>query len=277
LYSLRALRALRAKCFQTETLQPTHYLKQKTKSFMKIGIIGAGNIGSALAKKFVALGHDVSIANTRGPQSLVSFAAETGAMPVTIEQVVQGRDIVIIAIPQQGIFNLPKDLFVHVDNNTIIVDTGNYYPEVRDILIAEIDGGMLESEWVSKQIGAPIIKAFNSITVWSITTRGLPHGSLNRICISVAGDNKKHKQVILELIDQVGFDGIDAGSLSDSWRLQPGAPAYCMDLDKAGVDDALKKAEYNKIAEYRKNAIDDAKRRVAEAGSVDAAAANAGK
>ena len=143
---------------------------------MHIGIIGSGNIGSTLAKKFVSLGHQVSMANSRGPQSLVAFASETGVIPVTVEQAVHLKDIVVIAIPQGSILNLPGDLFARVAGRTIVVDTGNYYPGVRDIQIAGIDGGLGESEWVSQQLAIPIIKAFNNITVWSLATKGLPQG-----------------------------------------------------------------------------------------------------
>jgi len=244
---------------------------------MNIGIIGSGSIGTTLAKYFVSLGHDVSMTNSRGPKSLVAIATEIGVRPVSVEEAVRNKDIVVIAITEQGIIKLPRDLFISAAEGTIIVDTGNYYPEVRDVQIAEIDNGMLESQWVSQRLAIPIIKAFNNMTVWSLATRGLPAGTPGRICLSVAGDNRKDKQVILELIDQVGFDGIDAGSLADSWRQQPGTPAYCMDLDIAELTAALQKAEHSKIAEYRMLAMSAAKRAVAEAGSLAAAAASAGK
>jgi 8-hydroxy-5-deazaflavin:NADPH oxidoreductase len=254
-----------------------HKTNKRKIKYMNIGIIGSGNIGSILAKRFALLGHNVSIANSRGPESLVAFAAEMGVTPVSVEQAVRGKHMVVIAITEQGILNLPRDLFAEDTGETIVVDTGNYYPEVRDTSIAEIDEGMLESDWVSQRFAIPIIKAFNNMTVWSLTTRGLPTGTPGRICLSVAGDSSKNKQVILELIDQIGFDGIDAGALADSWRQQPGTPAYCMDLDAAGLNAALAKANRAKIAEYRMNAITEAKRAVAEAGSLDAAAANAGR
>ncbi len=244
---------------------------------MNIGIIGAGNIGGTLAKHFVSLGHQVSIANSRGPGSLAAFAAETGVTPATVQQVVLDKDLVVVALPQQSIPDLPKGLFATVATNTIVVDTGNYYPEIRDARITAIDDGMPESEWVSQQLGIPVIKAFNSITIWSLTTRGLPPGTSGRICLSVAGDNSRNKQAVLELMDQIGFDGIDAGTLADSWRQQTGAPAYCMDLDRAALTIALEQAEHSKMAAYRMKAVADAKRAVEEAGSLDAAMANAGK
>jgi 8-hydroxy-5-deazaflavin:NADPH oxidoreductase len=244
---------------------------------MNIGIIGSGHIGSLLAKLFISAGHQVSIANSRSPLMLATLAAETGVMPATVDQVVTDKHIVVIAIPEGKIPNLPRDLFTRAAGGTIVVDTGNYYPEVRDAQIAEIDNGLTESGWVSQRLSIPIVKAFNNITAWSLGTRGLPPGTPGRICLSVTGDNSNDKQVILELINQIGFDGLDAGSLADSWRQQPGAPAYCRDLDMAAMTTALKYAEYTNIAQYRMNAVSEAKRAVEEAGSLAAAVANSGK
>jgi predicted dinucleotide-binding enzyme len=244
---------------------------------MKIGIIGSGNIGTALAKFFVGAGHEVAMANSRGPLSLQDLAAEIKVEPSTVEDVVKNKDVVIIAITEQGVLNLSKDIFSKADSRTIFVDTGNYYPEVRDARIDAIENGMLESVWVSKQLGIPIIKAFNSITIFGLTSKNLPAGSPGRLCISVAGDNSQHKQVIMQLIDEVGFDCIDAGVLADSWKQQPGAPAYCNDLEKAALVEALQHADRSNIAEYRADAINEAKRLIAAAGSLDAAVANAGR
>src|SRR5688572_16955327 len=117
---------------------------------MKIGIIGAANVGPELAKKFVALGHQVSIANSRGPGTLAAVAEETGAIPATLEQVVQDKDIIVVTIPEASIPNLPKDLFASVGENTIVVDTGNYYPDIKDSRIPVIESGIPESVWVSR-------------------------------------------------------------------------------------------------------------------------------
>jgi predicted dinucleotide-binding enzyme len=244
---------------------------------MKIGIIGAANVGPELAKKFVARGHQVSIANSRGPETLAAVAVETGAIPVTLEKVVQDKDIIVVTIPEASIPKLPKDLFASAGENTIVVDTGNYYPDVKDSRIPAIDNGMLESAWVSQQLGVPVIKAFNSITVWSLKACGLPAGTLGRICISVAGDNTKHKKVVIALVDQTGFDGIDGGALAESWRQQPGAPAYCNDLDRDALSAALQQAEFNKVDEYRAKAMAAAVKAVEEAGSLEAATSGAGK
>lgn len=244
---------------------------------MKIGIIGSGIMGSTIARHLVSLGHHVSVANSRGPQSLTAFAEENKVKAETVKGVVLDKDIVVISLPQDAILNLPQDLFEHCAVNTIVVDTGNYYPGIRDAEIVEIEKGMPESEWVSQVLSIPIIKAFNNITTWNLSTCGVPSGSAGRLCLPVAGNNSKDKKTVLELINQFGFDGIDAGKLADSWRQQPGSPAYCNDLDLVSLIDALKKAEYSKIAEYRMNAMAEAKRMVEEAGSLAEAVANTGK
>jgi len=115
---------------------------------MKIGIIGAGNIGSTLTRRFSALGHKVLVANSRGPETLADLAAETGATPVTVEQAAQARDVVIVTIPLKNVASLPGDLFAKTPKNVVVVDTGNYYPRQRDGQIREIEDGLTESQWL---------------------------------------------------------------------------------------------------------------------------------
>jgi predicted dinucleotide-binding enzyme len=129
---------------------------------MKIGIVGAGNIGSALARHWTALGHDVMIANSRGPDTIRDVAARTGARAVTVDEAVRGVDVVVLSIPQKAVAALPKSLFASLGPDAIVIDTNNYYPS-RDGRIAAIDKGQLESAWVAEQIGRPVIKAFNNI------------------------------------------------------------------------------------------------------------------
>ena len=193
----------------------------------------------------------MSIANSRGPASLAKLAAETGATPSTIEEVAGAKDIVIIAVPEAAVEQLPHNVFA--ETHSVIVDTGNYYPS-RDGNLAEIEGGMNESEWVSRLIGRPVIKAFNNIAAQSLATRGVPRGTSERICIPVAGDDPDAKGVVLGLIDELGFDGIDAGALADSWRQQPGTPVYAADLDSSAIEAALNKADAGKVATYRAEA-----------------------
>ena len=223
---------------------------------MDIGIIGAGQIGGTLARQLTALGHQVSIANSRGPASLAALAAETGASAATVEQTAGARDVVIIAIPENAVPQLPRDLLAA--SSAVVVDTGNYYPS-RDGHIAEVDGGLPESAWVSRVIGRPVVKAFNNITAPSLATRNVPAGTPGRISLSVAGDDRHAKEVVLGLIDAIGFDGIDAGALADSWRQQPGTPAYCRDLDAAQLKAALAEADALQTARYRAEANEAAR------------------
>jgi predicted dinucleotide-binding enzyme len=223
---------------------------------MEIGIIGSGHIGSILAREFKKIGHQVSIANSRGPDSLRQIAAETGAIPVTTLQAAQAKDLVIISIPVAAITKLPKEVFMN--STAIIVDTGNYYPS-RDGQISEIDAGLAESEWVARVLGCPVVKAFNHIVAPSLDTKRLPKGNPDRIALSVAGDNANAKQVVLGLIDKIGFDGIDGGTLAESWRQQPGTPAYCRDLKANELKSALEQANPSQKSQYRKTADDGAR------------------
>jgi 8-hydroxy-5-deazaflavin:NADPH oxidoreductase len=223
---------------------------------MDIGIIGSGHIGSTLARRLTALGHRVSIANSRGPASLAALAAETGATAATLEQAARAHDIVIVTIPQKAVPELPRDLFT--TTSAVVVDTGNYYPS-RDGRIDAIESGLTDSEWVAQVLDRPVVKAFNNIVADSLATRGVPAGTPGRVCLSIAGDDVRAKQVVLHLIDGLGFDGLDAGTLADSWRQQPGTPAYCRDLDVAGLKAALARADAEQIAGYRA-AADEAAR-----------------
>ncbi len=217
---------------------------------MKIGIIGAGNIGSALAVHFRKLRHTVQIANSRGPATLSTVAEQTGATPVVISEVAKGVDLLVITIPMKSVPLLPKDLLRELPEGTPIIDTGNYYPP-RDGVINEIEAGMAESEWTSSVLGHSVVKAFNSITTNSLIHGGLPKGSENRIALPVAGDDRKVKQVVIALMDDMGFDGIDAGPLSESWRQQPGTPAYCTDYNVQLLRTALASADRTTAPQMR--------------------------
>jgi predicted dinucleotide-binding enzyme len=126
----------------------------------RIGIIGSGNVGGALTRLFTKAGHDVVVANSRGPASLADLARETGARPVTVAEAVQNTEIVVIALPMAAVSSLPKDLFHDAPAHLIVIDTSNYYPK-RDGLIEPVEAGMTESGWVERQLGHPVIKAFN--------------------------------------------------------------------------------------------------------------------
>ncbi len=217
---------------------------------MKIGIIGAGNIGGALAHRFTELGHEVSIANSRGPETLREVEAQTGATAVTAREAAQGKNVVVVTIPEKTISQLPGDLFAGVGDDVVVIDTGNYYPRQRDGRIDEIEAGTPESMWVSQQIKRPVAKAFNNIYAQHLRDHGRPHGSDNRIALPVAGDQPA-KATVMQLVEELGFDAVDGGSLEESWRQQPGTPVYATDLDADGVRRALREASPDRPADFR--------------------------
>jgi len=222
---------------------------------MKIGIIGAGNIGATLARKFSKAGHQVMLANSRGPESIRALAAEAGVSAVPVAEAVKGVDVVVISIPEKAVPQLPKALCAQLPQHVVIVDTGNYYPGMRDEPIAAIEGGMPESQWVSEQLGRPVVMAFNSILAHSLQTRGQAAGTKGRIALPVSGDDTQAKKIVMGLVDAVGFDAIDAGALAQSWRHQPGTPAYCTDLEADALRQALAKADKARAPQLRDLAL----------------------
>ena len=226
---------------------------------MKIGIIGAGNIGSILVRKLTRLGHEVAVANSRGPETLSGLADETGAIASTIEGAVRGSEIVIITIPQGHIGSLPKNLFAG-PGEQIILDTGNYYPNGNpeygreaDGFIAEIEAGMPESRWVEKQLGHPVVKVFNTIFADDLAERGKLKGDSARVALPIAGDDSYSKQVVTKLLDELGFDAVDAGNLDESWRQQPATPVYIKNLNTEQLTRGLSEARPERKAEWRAN------------------------
>jgi predicted dinucleotide-binding enzyme len=154
-------------------------------------------------------------------------------------------------MPTKAVADLPRTLFANVPGSVVLIDIGNYHPELRDGRIDAIERGMLDSQWVAQQIGRPVIKAFNNILAKSLLEKGVPAGTKGRIALSVAGDSLDAKAAVLRLVDDLGFDPIDGGDLDDSWRQQPGTPAYCQDLEAAALRRALAEADRSRIAEYR--------------------------
>lgn len=218
---------------------------------MKIGIIGTGNIGGTIARKLRAAGHEIRVANSGGVNGVRAFAEEIGAEPVDIRGAVGGADVVVLSIPLPALSTLPSDLFTSVPDSIPVVDTSNYYPGLRDPRIAEIDQGMTESVWVTKQIGRPVIKAFNNVLAYTLAELGVPDGTPGRLAAAVAGDDEKAKETVMTLVDQVGFDPVDAGSLEESWRQQPSTPGYCCDYDAETMRRALSAAIRGQAAAKR--------------------------
>lgn len=218
---------------------------------LKIGVIGAGNIGATLTRHFTHLGHDVLVANSRGPETLADLANETGAKSVRVDEAPRGRDLVVVTIPEGKVPELPRGLFKNAPASLIVIDTGNYYPRQRDGKIEGIENGSVESRWVEQQLGRPVIKVFNNIYAEHLANRGKPPGTAGRIALPVSGDNAKSKEVVMDLVNDMGFDPIDVGGLDESWRQQPGTPVYAADFDAAGVRRALTQATPERKPEWR--------------------------
>lgn len=211
---------------------------------MKIGVIGIGQMGGTLARRWSANGHRVRVANSRGREAVRPFAAEIGAEAADPLEAVHGAEVVVLAMPFPAVARLPDDLFDRAADSVVIVDTANYYPDVRDPRIPEIDAGMPESVWVAGQLGRPVFKAFNSVMFHTLSELGRPEGARGRLAIPVAGDDPRGKQIVMGLINEMGFDPVDGGALEESWRQQPSTPAYCCDYDaertKAGLKAAVR-------------------------------------
>jgi predicted dinucleotide-binding enzyme len=216
---------------------------------MKIGIIGAGNIGGNLARRLGPLGHEVRVANSRGPETLPELAAVEGVTPVRTAEAAEGAEIVIVTIPLLKVRDLPSDVLDGAAPGAVIIDTNNYYPQQRDGLIQEIEDGQTESEYVSKLLGRPVVKVFNGVYAQRILDVGEPDGP--RFAIPVAGDDPEAKVAVSALVAELGFEPVDAGELDESWRQQPGTPVYGLQADADGVREALAAASPERTAEWK--------------------------
>jgi predicted dinucleotide-binding enzyme len=221
---------------------------------MNIGIIGTGQIGEVIIRKLRGVGHPVKMANSRGPESLKDLAADTGAVPVSIEQVDQDVDVLFIVVPQKAIPELPKGFLSKAKKETIVIDVGNYYP-FRDGRIDEMENGLTESVWVERQIGWPVVKVLNTVIARALAEAGRPAGSKDRIAFPISGDNPKAKEIVAQMIDQMGFDSVDAGPIAESWRQQPGSPPYCTNPTKAELQSWLKKVDRASLVTKREKAV----------------------
>lgn len=202
---------------------------------MRIGIIGSGNIGGTLARRLAALGHDVAVANSRGPGSLADLAAETGARAATVQEAAEGAELVVLAVPLWAVAELPAEPLA----GRVVVDANNYYPG-RDGTIEPVESGTPSSRWTAERFaGAAVVKAFNTIPARRLLEAGRPAGDPGRLALPVAGDDEAAKRTVMALVDELGFDPVDGGGLDDSRRQEPGTPVYATDLDAEGVRAAL--------------------------------------
>jgi predicted dinucleotide-binding enzyme len=190
-----------------------------------IGLIGAGHIGSQVARLAVAHGYDVVLSNSRGPETLKELVSELGprARAATVLEAAKAGDIVVVTIPLKNYRSVPVEPLV----GKIVIDTNNYYPQ-RDGQIPELDN---ESTTTAELLQAhlpssKVVKAFNHIYASQLTTDGRPAGTKNRRALVIAGDDQAAKAVVTDLLDQFGFDTVDAGPLKEGWRIQRDTPGY---------------------------------------------------
>lgn len=190
-----------------------------------IGLIGAGQIGSQVARLAIKSGYDVAISNSRGPQSLSGLIDELGphARAATPVEAAAAGDIVVVSVPLKNYRAVPVEPLA----GKIVIDTNNYYPE-RDGHIPELDNeSTTTAELLQAHLPASmVVKAFNHIYAAQLTTDGRPPGTENRRALAIAGDDPEAKAAVARLLDQFGFDTVDAGPLKEGWRIQRDTPGY---------------------------------------------------
>jgi hypothetical protein len=200
---------------------------------MRIGIIGAGHIGGTLAKLFVDKGHEVAVSNSRGPETLASLVEELGdrAQATTAADAARFGDVGVVSVP----FGRYRELPTEAVADKVVIDTNNYYPQ-RDGHFEELDSDRTtSSELLQAHLpDARVVKAFNAIQWMRLRDDGRPAGDPERLGIPISGDDEEAKRTVAELIDQIGFDPVDAGTLAEGGRKhQTGAPAYTQGLPTA--------------------------------------------
>ncbi|MEQ1955377.1 NADPH-dependent F420 reductase [Mesorhizobium yinganensis] len=207
---------------------------------MRIGIIGAGNIGQALAKLAVGAGHEVMLSNSRGPESLAETAAEIGCAAGTAAQAAEFGEIVVVTVPLKNVTQIdPAPLA-----GKTVIDTNNYYPN-RDGRIADLDElRTTTSSMVAAHFSrSHVVKAFNAILAADLPKSAGSLGLPGRRALPIAGDDAASKAAVADLHAQFGFDVVDAGRLEESWRFERAKPAYCIPLVRDDLRAALAKAE----------------------------------
>ncbi|HEV8572054.1 MAG TPA: NAD(P)-binding domain-containing protein [Actinomycetota bacterium] len=206
---------------------------------MRIGIIGAGKIGGTLAKHFVRVGHEVAVSNSRDPETLEDLVAELGdrARAATATDAARFGEVMVVSVPFGRYRELPTTGF----EGKVVIDTNNYYPG-RDGHFADLDSDRSTSSELlqSHLVGARVVKAFNAIHWEHLRDLGRPAGDARRVGIPISGDDGDAKRIVGELIDQIGFDAVDAGTLAQGGRLhQPGAEVFGVDLSAGAVRERL--------------------------------------
>jgi 8-hydroxy-5-deazaflavin:NADPH oxidoreductase len=205
---------------------------------VKIGIIGAGFIARAVTAVAMKHGHEIMVSNTRSPETLFSLTASTGCKAGSPQEAAEFGDIVLVAIPLKAYQTIP----VAPLEGKIVLDANNYYPE-RDGHIGELDRDEITtSELLARHLPkSKVVKVFNAIQATDIENDGRPAGSPDRRAHPIAGDDAAAKKVVADLVDQFGFDVVDAGPLSEGRRFQRGTPAYCVPMDSRQLQEALRR------------------------------------
>jgi hypothetical protein len=205
---------------------------------MDIGIIGAGNIGATAARLWAGAGHRIALANSRGPDSLAQTVSgmEGDVRAATVPEAAEFGEVVLVAIPLGSYENLPPEPLA----GKIVIDANNYYPG-RDGAIAELDTGATSSSSLLQAhlSGSVVVKALNTMEAARLGGAGRPAGDPERLALPVAGGDEEAKRIVIALLDQMGFDGVDAGTLEGSRRQEPGTPVYGAPLPAEGVREAL--------------------------------------
>lgn len=207
---------------------------------MKIGIVGAGFVGRAVAKLAIQAGHQVMLSNSRGPQTLFSLKPMIGCEIGTATEAAMYGDIVVIAVPLIAIGQLPVAELA----GKAVIDAINYYPE-RDGQVPELDNqSTTTSEYLASFLPkSRITKAFNAIQMTDLENDGLPSGDPQRRALPLAGDDLETKNAVRTLYNAFGFDTVDAGRLSEGWRFQRAMPAYCVRMTESELKVALEAAK----------------------------------
>jgi 8-hydroxy-5-deazaflavin:NADPH oxidoreductase len=216
---------------------------------VKIGILGVGHIGKTLARQLGAAGHDVKVANSRGPDTIEADVLASGARAVLAAEAVSDVEVLILSMPLNRIPQVAP-LIADLPDDVVVIDTSNYYP-MRDGRVEAVESGQVESVWVAEQLGRPVVKAWNAIGSDSFARKGKPAGSPDRIAIPVAADDEGARKMAMALVEDTGFDAYDAGTIAESWRQQPGAPCYCTDLARDEMPGALAGADAARLPKRR--------------------------
>ncbi|KAF2165895.1 hypothetical protein M409DRAFT_23627 [Zasmidium cellare ATCC 36951] len=222
---------------------PNHDGSFSTSSPHSIAIIGAGPVGVALAKRLVKAGHTVCLSNSRGPDTLRQQERETGAKSADVKQAIAEAEIIVLAIPTGNISAFyPILRATSLRPGSILLDACNYYPS-RDGRVEELDKGLPDSVWISQNVSVPVVKAFNNIIAANIFTSARTKRSAGRVALPVSADDTAALDIVMALVEDVGFDAYNAGKLADTWRYQPGQPAYCTEPSAEQLPRLLARAD----------------------------------